>query len=82
MRQKPNRVTVGLVDTDAFNGSFPKNLYNFKNYKIMDISLKSDSQEQSGKPIKLDFIASTIMEGYWSLLKTAGKVLKDADIDI
>ena len=22
------------------------------------------------------------MEGYWSLLQTAGKVLKDADIDI
>ena len=47
-----------------------------------DISLKSDGQEQSGEPIKLDFAAGTIMEGYWSLLQTAGKVLKDADIDI
>ena len=82
MGQVPNRVIVGLVDTDAFNGSFAKNPYNFKNYKITDISLKSDGQEQSGEPIKLDFTAGTIMEGYWSLLQTAGKVLKDADIDI
>ena len=82
MGQVPNRVIVGLVDTDAFNGSFAKNPYNFKNYKITDISLKSDGQEQSGEPIKLDFTASAIMEGYWSLLQTAGKVLKDADIDI
>ena len=73
---------VGLVDTDAFNGSFAKNPYNFKNYKITYISLKSDGQEQSGEPIKLDFMAGTIMEGHWSLLQTAGKLLKDADIDI
>ena len=82
MGQVPNRVIVGLVDTDAFNGSFAKNPYNFKNYKITDISLKSDGQEQSGEPIKLDFTASTIMEGCWSLLQTADKVLKDTDIDI
>ena len=82
MGQIPNRVIVGLVDTDTFNGSFAKNPYNFKNHKIMYISLKSAGQEQSGEPIKLDFTAGTIMEGYWSLLQTAGKVLKDADIDI
>ena len=82
MGQVPNRVIVGLVDTDAFNGSFAKNPYNFKNYKITDISLKFDGQEQSGEPIKLDFAAGTIMEGYWSLLQTVGKVLNDADIDI
>ena len=64
MGQISNRVNVGFVDTDAFNGSFAKNPYNFKNYKIMDISLKSDGQEQSGEPIKLDFTAGTIMEGY------------------
>ena len=37
----PNRVIVGLVDTDTFNGSFAKNPYNFKNYKITDISLSN-----------------------------------------
>ena len=82
MGQVPNRVIIGLVDMDAFNGLFAKSSYNFKNYIITDISLKSDGQEQSGEPIKLDFTAGTIMEGYWSLLQTAGKVLKDADIDI
>ena len=82
MGQVPNRVIVGLVGTDAFNGSFANNPYKFKNYKISDISLKSDGQEQSGEPIKFDSAAGTIMEGYWSLLLTAGKVLKNADIDI
>ena len=73
MGQVPGRVIVGLVDTDAFNGSFAKNPYNFKNYKITDISLKSDGQEQSGQSITLDFATGTIMEGYWSLLQTVGK---------
>ena len=75
MGQVPNWVIVSLMDTDAFNGLFAKNPYNFKNYKITDISLKSDGQEQSGKPIKLDFTAGMIMESYWSLLQTVGKVL-------
>ena len=82
MGQVPSRVIVGFVGTDGFNGSFGKNSYNFKNNKISDISLKSDGQEQSGELIKLDFTAGMIMEGYWSLLQTAGKVLKDADIDL
>ena len=82
MGQVPNRVIVSLADTDAFNGLFAKNPFNFKNYKITDISLKSDGQEQSEEPIKLNFTAGTIMEGYWSLPQTAGKVLKDADNDI
>ena len=82
MGQIPNRVFAGLVNTDTFNGSFAKNPYNFKNYKIMDISLKSDGQEQSSEPIKLDFTDGKIREGYWSLLQTVSKVLKDADIDI
>ena len=73
---------VGFVNTDAFNGSFAKNPYNFANYKITDIFLKFDGQKEVGKPNKLDFTAGKIMEGYWSLLQTAGKVLKDADIDI
>ena len=64
MGQIPNQVIVGLVDTDAFNGSFAKNPYKFNNYSIMDISLKFDGQEQSGEPIKLDFTAGTIMEDY------------------
>ena len=81
MGQVVNQVIVGLVDTDAFNGSFAKNPYNFKNYKITDISLKSDGQEQSREPIKLNFTVDAIMEGCWSLLQTAGEVLNDADID-
>ena len=50
--------------------------------QITDISLKSNGQEQSGEPIKLDFAAGTKMEGYWCLLQTAGKVLKDDDMNI
>ena len=40
----------------------------------MDILLKSDEL------IKLDYTAGTIMEGYWPLPQTAGKVLKDANV--
>ena len=42
----------------------------------------TNGQEQSEEPIKLGFSTGTIMEGYWSLLQTVGKMLKDADIDI
>ena len=30
----PQRVVVGIVDNDAFNGELRKNPFNFKNYKM------------------------------------------------
>ena len=77
--QIPTRVIVGIVDTDAFNGHYNKNPYNFKHYKVTNAALTVDGQEKS---IKLDFPSYKTIDGYWSLLQTAGKILKDTDIDI
>jgi hypothetical protein len=80
--QIPSRVIVGIVDNEAYNGSYAKNPFNFKNYKIINISLKTDGQDGAAKQQTFDFGNGKIIDGYWTLLQATGKVLKDVDIDI
>jgi hypothetical protein len=35
----PNRIVIGMVDADAFNGTYTKNPFNFKNYDITTMGL-------------------------------------------
>ncbi|CAB4017340.1 uncharacterized transposon-derived, partial [Paramuricea clavata] len=35
----PNRIVIGLVDADAFNGTYTKNPFNLKNYDITTMGL-------------------------------------------
>jgi hypothetical protein len=82
MGQIPSRVVVGLVDHDAFNGNFKKNLFNFKNYKLTKMSLQLDAQDQPVKPIYCNFDDNTFIEAYMSLFTGTGKAFKDEDIDV
>jgi hypothetical protein len=35
----PNRIVIGMVGADAFNGTYTKNPFNFKNYDITTLGL-------------------------------------------
>jgi hypothetical protein len=38
----PNRVVVGMVENEAFNGSYRKNPYNFQHFNLRNIALTLD----------------------------------------
>jgi hypothetical protein len=66
MGQLPTRVIIGLLDNDAYNGSYKKNPFNFKNYNLAKISLQLDAQEQPAKPIYCNFEEGATIDGYMS----------------
>ena len=51
----PNRIVIGMVDADAFNGTYTKNPFNFKNYDITTMGLTVNGENLPGKPLQLKF---------------------------
>jgi hypothetical protein len=46
-----------MVDADAFNGTYTKNPFNFKNYDITTITVNGENLH--GKPLQLKFGADS-----------------------
>ena len=53
--QLPDRIVIGMVDSTAFNGSFKKNPFNFKNYDITYLALTVNGEHLPSKPLQLKF---------------------------
>ena len=45
--QLPSRIVLACVDNDAFNGTYRKNPFNFKNFDITSVKIFLDGQSQS-----------------------------------
>ncbi|XP_071948941.1 uncharacterized protein F54H12.2-like [Antedon mediterranea] len=54
----PKRLVVGLVGTDAFNGDYSKNPFNFQHFNTNFISLYLDGEQIPWKPLKPNFEAN------------------------
>ncbi len=74
--QLPKRVIVGMVDNDAYNGSYVKNPYNFKHYQATSVALYMDGQ-QVGKPLDLNFRRGKNIRSYWGLFTGTGQANQD-----
>ena len=76
--QIPTRIVIGLVRNDAFNGSTTRNPFNFQNFRLKEISVYSDEQQQHGiKPLTIDFDHSLYVRGFNTLFSGTGKVFRD-----
>ena len=54
--QIPDRLVIGMVDSTAFNGSFRKNPFNFKNYDLTYLGLTVNAWEHlPSKPLQMTF---------------------------
>lgn len=82
MGQLPTRVVLGLIDNDSFSGRYKKNPFNFKNYKLTEVSLQVDGQDQPVRPYKTNFEKKEIVHAYMGLFTDTGKAFRDEDIDI
>lgn len=83
--QVPKRVVLAMVDSDAFNGSYTKNPYNFQLYGATSISLTIDGEQRPFKPIALKLAQATernFMEAYQTLFSGTGRLYTDSGIDI
>ena len=51
----PNRIVIAMVDADAFNGTYTKNPFNFKNYDTTTMGLTVNRENLPGKPLQPKF---------------------------
>ena len=51
----PNRIVIGMVDADAFNGTYTKNPFNFRNYDTTTMGLTVNGENLPGKPLQMKF---------------------------
>lgn len=77
MNQLPQRVVVGFVDNQAFNGDFAQNPFNFQHFNISYLSLMVDGHPVTGQPLSLDFPNGIYMEAYNTLFTGTGIHWKD-----
>ena len=80
--QLPTRIVLGCVDNSAFNGSYQKNPFNFKNFNLTQLQVYMDGQQSNIKPIEPNFGANQIVTAYTSLFSGTGKLNRDEGIDV
>jgi len=80
--QLPTRLVLACVDNDAYNGTYAKNPYNFKNFNLSQLKVYIDGQQQHIKPLDLNFPSDQYLQGYMSLFSGMGKQYKNEGVDI
>ena len=75
--QLPTRLVLGLVDNDAFNGSYAKNPFNFKHYNLSQLQVYLDGQQQNVRPLELNYAANEYVSAYLTLFAGTGKQFRD-----
>ena len=80
----PKTFVFGLVDSDAFNGAYTKNPFNFKNFTVNYVAISVNGQEIPFRPLKLSYAAPTpkFIEAYHTLFSRTGKMNYDVGNDI
>ena len=80
--QIPNRVILGMVDNDAYAGSYKKNPFNLKKFSISSVGVFVNGESLPAKPLKLNFEQSDFLDGYRSLFTCTGKINRDEGVGI
>ena len=84
LSQVPNRIIIGLVDSDTYNGNFHKNPFNFKHYNLNFISLYINGNQHPRTPVQPNFKEQQFARSFYSLFSELGLANKDEgnDLDI
>ena len=80
--QLPTRLILGCVDNRAFNGDVARNPFNFQHFKLSEISVYLDGQQNSIKPMILDFNNRHYITSFMHLFGSTGKLNQDEGNDI
>ena len=76
----PKRLVLVLVDTEAFNGTYSSNPFNFKHHSLTQVGVYVDGEQIPRKPLFLKFDEAggqNFIAGYQSLFLGTGKLSLD-----
>lgn len=82
---KPKRIIMGMTSSDAVNGDYKKNPWNFKHYDIQQITMYCDGIPVDGIPLKLDFNedrGEANIGAYVKMFESTGKWMTDRGNDV
>ena len=79
----PKMFVFGLVESEAFNGAFKNNPYNFQHFDVSSIGITVNGEEMPFKPLKLSFGANPrYIEAFSTLFSGTGKMYYNTRNDI
>ena len=79
----PKTFVFGLVESEAFNGAYKKNPYNFQHFNMSSVGLTVNGESMPFKPIQLSFGAnSRFIEAFSTLFSGTGKMYSNIGNDI
>jgi hypothetical protein len=73
----PKYAIIGLVSTEAMQGSYKRNPFNFQHFNLKQISLNIDGEQTPRGGINCDYDRGIFLEAYESLVETVGKWKSD-----
>ena len=80
--QLPTRIVIGCVDNEAFNGAPNRNPFNFKHFNLRQLKIYLDGQQQTLRPLDINFTTHNWIAAYSTLFSGTGKLQKDEGNDI
>ena len=78
----PDRIVIGMVDSDAYNGSFKTNPYEFKDFGLSVINVNINGDASANLPINVNFDDKEYLMLYNKLFEGLGIENEDAGIDL
>lgn len=78
----PSRVVVGLVESEAYEGSFKKNPFFFNHFNLSSITFKLGNEDVPTEPITVQLTESDYLMGLASLYRVSNRYLTDTDLGI
>ena len=81
--QLPSRLVIGMVDTRAFNGDRTRNPFNFQHFRLSEIAVYLDGQQQHAiRPIEPNFADGQYIRAYNTVFAGTGKLGTDRGLFI
>lgn len=78
----PKRVVIGIVNSQAFEGAYELNPFNFVHKNLKYCNLVVDGRSLPQKPLVSDFTNHITLRNYFTLLESTGKVFNNGGLDI
>lgn len=78
----PQRIIIGLVDSEAYAGSYTKNPYNFQHFGLNGITVHVDGYQFPSTQLKPNFKEGSYMRSFYSLFQGLENVHSDRGCDI
>lgn len=78
----PKRIVIGIVKSQAFEGAYNLNPFNFEHQNLKYCGLVVDGKNVPQKPLVCDFGTHSTLRNYFTLLESTGKVFNNGGLDI